>query len=254
MSANPPANPIAGVIARLDAVLAAARAQESRLGYFTALYRRVTAAVLAQIDSFDDPARMTAFDVRFAGRYLDALSRFQAGQAPTRAWSVAFRAAQDPQPVVLQHLLLGINAHINLDLGIAAARTAPGAALPALRPDFLKINALLASLVNTVMDELAQVSPLTGLLADVLGKRDDDRIANFSLEGARDFAWDLAETLAPLPFAQQELKIAVLDRLVAGFGRHLWQPDEILRALYRVIRSRETLPPSAVIAALAAPG
>ena len=33
---------------------------------------------------------------------------------------------------MLQHLLIGMNAHISLDLGIAAARTAPGEALPVL--------------------------------------------------------------------------------------------------------------------------
>jgi hypothetical protein len=44
-----------------------------------------------------------------------------------------------------------MNAHINLDLGIAAAQVAPGPALPALHTDFLCINAILASVVATVV-------------------------------------------------------------------------------------------------------
>ena len=47
-------------------------------------------------------------------------------------------------PVILQHLLLGINAHINLDLGIAAVETSPGNQLAPLKNDFDMINKLLA--------------------------------------------------------------------------------------------------------------
>ncbi len=246
------ANPIEGVIAQLTAIIAAAEVSESRAGYFAALYRRVTATVLAEIDSFDDPERMTLLDVNFAGRYLDAHAAWQAGQRPSRAWQVAFQATRDPQPIILQHLLLGMNAHINLDLGIACARTCPGAELPPLFPDFLKINQILAGLLNTVVDELSEVSPLTGLLDRVMG-RDAGHIANFGIDAARDWAWHVAETLAPLPVAAQPPAIQVLDRTVAALGRHLWHPDEVLAALYRVIRSQETLQPSQVIAVLAAP-
>ena len=94
--------------------------------------------------------------------------------------------------------------------------------LPSLRGDFLRINALLGGLVNTVIGELAVVSPRLGLLAHLLGKRDDDAIANFSLDAARDFAWHVAEVLAPLPLDRQGAKIAPLDRLAAAFGRYRW--------------------------------
>ena len=69
------------------------------------------------------------------------------------------------------------------------------------------------------------VSPLIDLLARVLGPTDDDRIANFSLSAARDWAWHVAQVLAPLPRAAQDAEIALLDRLVEGFGRQLWHPD-----------------------------
>jgi hypothetical protein len=248
-----PENPINAIIRQLTAIIDGAESAGSRLGYFAALYRRVTATVLAEIDSFEDPAWMTRLDVVFATRYLDALAAFQAGGPPSKSWKVAFLAAADPEPIILQHLLLGMNAHINLDLGIAAATVAPGAALPALHDDFMKINAILASLVQTVIAELSQVSPLLGLLAQVVGTGNDLKIANFGLDTARDWAWGFAEILAPLTPAQQALKIATVDSLIAGFGQTLWHPDPILSALYRVIRSAETASVAEIIEVLAAP-
>jgi hypothetical protein len=248
-----PENPIDDVVRQLTAIIDRAEAAGSRLGYFAALYRRVTATVLAEIASFEDPARMTRLDVVFATRYLDALATFQAGGQPSKSWGVAFQAASDPEPIVLQHLLLGMNAHINLDLGIAAATVAPGAALPALHDDFLKINALLASLVQTVIAELSQVSPLLGLLGQLVGTDDDLQIANFGLDTARDWAWSFAEILPPLAPAQQASKIATVDRLVAGFAQALWHPEPVLAALYKVIRSAETDSVAQIIEVLAAP-
>lgn len=251
MAANP-GDPITPVIDRLTAIIATAEAQASRIGYFAGLYRRVTLAVRDQIESFDDPSRLARLDVIFASRYLDALAAWQAGQPCSSCWQVAFSATQSAQPIILQHLLLGINAHINLDLGIACARTSPGEELPALKGDFLRINALLGGLVNTVVAELSQVSPFIGLIAKVIGGQDDDEIANFGLGAARDFAWHVAESLAPLPLELQAPKIAVLDKIVAAFGKHLARPDELLAAAYRVIRSAETASVPEVIAVLAA--
>jgi hypothetical protein len=251
MTANP-GDPITPVIDRLTAIIAIAEAQASRIGYFAALYRRVTIAVRDQIESFDDPARLARLDVTFASRYLDALAAWQAAQPCSSCWRVAFSATQSAQPIILQHLLLGINAHINLDLGIACARTSPGDELPSLKDDFLRINGLLGGLVNDVVAELSQVSPLIGLVAQVLGDQGDDEIANFGLGAARDFAWHVAESLAPLPVELQAPKIAVLDKIVAAFGKHLARPDELLAAAYRVIRSAETSSVPKVIAVLAA--
>lgn len=244
---------IAEVVAELTSIIQASIAAPSRIGYFAALYRRVTETVGARLESFDDPERMERFDVIFASRYLDALRSFEAGGPPTRSWQVAFEATSDRNAIILQHLILGMNAHINLDLGIAAARVAPGAELRGLKGDFLKINALLASLVPAVIEEVGAVSPLIGMISQVLGPTDDDQIANFSLDAARDWAWHVAETLAPLPPADQDRVIDLLDKTVAGFARHLRYPDPILAALYRVIRSQETDSIPEVIAVLATP-
>jgi hypothetical protein len=220
-----PVQTIDDVLSALDAILAQSRRQPSRLGYFAALYRRVTAAVKQGIAAgrFEDGPRMEAFDVIFARRYLDAYTQFQAGQTPARSWQVAFQGASDPVPLVVQQLLAGMNAHINLDLGIAAAEVAPGPKLAALQPDFNAINGVLAEQVGAVQQDLAEVSPMLGLL-DRIGQRTDTRLINFSLVKARDCAWATAQRVNATAPAQLGTTIAVLDAGVEILGRLILHP------------------------------
>ena len=146
---------------------------------------------------FEDNARMERLDVIFANRYLAAYDAFRPGRTRTRAWAYSFLVAQQWWPIVLQHLVLGMNAHINLDLGIAAARVAPGKQLDDLKDDFERINSVLAGLVEEVQSELARIWPLLRILNRNLGSADDILIG-FSTEKARDAAWEVARQLAPL--------------------------------------------------------
>src|SRR5512146_355430 len=145
-----PAETIDDVIHALDGIIDWAWDHKSRAGYFAALYRRVTRSVKEGIANgrFQNGPRMEKLDVSFANRYLQAHEQFRAGRRPTSSWQVAFHGASHWYPIVVQQLLVGINAHINLDLGIAAAQTAPGDQLPGLQTDFNQINAVLADLVG----------------------------------------------------------------------------------------------------------
>ena len=94
---------------------------------------------------------MEQFDVAFANRYFDALNGyFHPGEfaKPTRSWQVTFDSAARPEPIILQHMLAGVNTHIDLDLGISVQQIAPGTKLSQLHEDFNRINAVLASQVN----------------------------------------------------------------------------------------------------------
>ncbi len=73
----------------------------------------------------DDGPRMERLDVEFADRYLDAFYAYRDGRPLTKSWQVTFEAAENKNLLILQHLLLGMNAHINLDLGIATAKISP---------------------------------------------------------------------------------------------------------------------------------
>ncbi len=235
-----PARTIDEVVAKLDEVIAAAKSQESRMGYFPALYRKVTVAVREGIRDgvFEDNERLERLDVVFANRYLDAVEKQMRGEKPTRSWEVSFQAARKWRYIVLQHLLLGMNAHINLDLGVAAAEVAPGAELAGLRKDFEKINDLLAAQVDGVKEELATIWPKLRKL-DRLGGSAEDRLINFSIRKARSFAWRLAQELAPLPPDRRRAAIDLTDLFVAKLSGRIRKPGTKARIATTLIRLGE---------------
>ncbi|WP_176560053.1 DUF5995 family protein [Brevibacillus dissolubilis] len=230
------------VIQQLDEVIAWSISEKSRLGYFAALYRRVTVQVKEGISKgqFQDGPRMERLDVIFANRYLTALDAYLNGKPCSKSWLVAFRAAEQKQQIILQHLLLGMNAHINLDLGIAAAETCPGDQIESLHDDFMAINTILASLVDEVESEINELSPWINLL-DHISPKASDAIVNFSMQKARDFAWDFALKLAPADASGQHAEISVKDIEMDLLGQIVAKPPGfLLRFGLWVIRLRES--------------
>ena len=229
------------VLEELDRLVAWSLEEESRLGYFATLYRKVTAKVKQGIEDgfFDDGARMERLDVVFAARYLEAFARFARGERPAAAWRLAFEAAGRWRYLVLQQLLAGTNAHINLDLGIAAAEIAPGSDLPALKADFDRINEILFSLVAEVEGAIGEVSPWIAWL-ERLGGKAGDALVRFSLRVARDGAWRLAERLAPLDPAEWGPAVGKRDAATVKIGRELLSPGPFLRWGLLLIRLRES--------------
>jgi hypothetical protein len=234
------ADTIDHVVDKLTEVIDWSRKSESRLGYFAALYRKVTVKVREGIANgfFDDGERMERLDVIFANRYLAAFEAYRNDERPTRSWEYAFRVSEQWWPIVLQHLLLGMNAHINLDLGIAAARTVPAAELSQLRDDFNRINTILAGLVGEVQNELAQIWLFLRILNRYLGDV-ETAIIDFSMERARDHAWSVAERLAPMSEAGQIREIEMLDEHVTTFAHVIRHPGIIGSAVNQLIRVGE---------------
>ena len=236
-----PAETIDDVIHALDGIIDWAWSQKSRAGYFAALYRRVTRAVKDGIAGgrFQNGQRMEKLDVVFANRYLQAYGQFRSGQRPTLSWQVAFNAALRWYPIVVQQLLAGINAHINLDLGIAAAQTAPGDQLPGLQPDFNQINAVLADLVGAVEKEIGEVSPLIDWLQK-FDLRTETTIINFNMKVARDAAWNVAKNLAATSPDRMEAAIADVDLRTGLLGKLVVSPPMLIKLQLMPIRALES--------------
>lgn len=236
------ANTIDEVIAQLTAIIDESRRQPSKLGYFAALYRKVTIRVKEGIQQgrFQDGARMQRLDVVFANRYLTAYEQQKQHQQATESWRVSFEAATEWRPLILQHLLVGMNAHINLDLGIAAQQTCPGAELPPLKQDFDTINTVLAELVQPVQDEIGKLSPWIGFL-EKIDPSADDAIVNFSMRVARTSAWNFALRLNALDAKERSGAIQKRDHEIAELGRLVVHPPGILFKLgLTAIRLRES--------------
>ena len=231
------------IITALNAILDQSLRAGERIGYFAALYERVTTNVrraLVAGNVFQDNARMERLDVVFANRFLHAWDQHRADAQPSRSRQVAFSRLDDPTPLVVQHLLLGMNAHINLDLGIAAATVAPNPAeLEALWPDFKTINEVLARLVRVVEDELAEISPRLARIEEIAPSL-EDRIFDFGIDVARDFAWALARDLAQSPAEQWPRVISRRDAAVAELGGAVYPLHGLAGVAEKWIREKES--------------
>jgi hypothetical protein len=243
MQAPTPPATIDQVIARLNAILDDALRHGHRIGYFAALYERVTTNVrraLVAGNVFADNARMERLDVVFASRFLTAWELHTSGGTPSESWQVAFAALDDPDPLVVQHLLLGMNAHIGLDLGVAAATIAPTPeAQTSLWPDFKRINDVLSRLVRVVEDELGEISPRLARI-ESFAPHLEDRLFDFGIDVARDFAWALAQELARTPREGWDGVIAARDGEVAAMGRALYPLHGLAGRVQRWIRAEES--------------
>ena len=228
------------VIKLLDDIIEEAKKESNPSGYFAALYRKVTIRVKEGIleKEFEDGERIEKLDVLFANRYLEAYHMFYHGQIPTNSWQIAFNKTNKYWPIVLQHLLWGMNAHINLDLGIAAAETASGASIKDLKYDFDKINELLAELVGEVEKELSQIWPTLKFLLTLSGKIDDFLI-NFSMRQARDGAWKFANKLFLAKEEEREQMILERDTRISKIASYVNPPGLIPKIIFRLIRMGE---------------
>jgi len=241
---------IDGVIEQLDAIIAESIAAQSRLGYFAALYKRMTMAVRDAIRDgrFQDAARMERLDVTFATRYLVTRQQYFAGELHGQSWLQAYEAAAREHYTVLQQLLIGINPHIMIDLGVAAARTCPGTAMAGLEPDFNTINTVIASLFPVIDAELDALSPFENRVDHSFFGFIKDEAIRQAIDDGRKSSWGFAMSLANLDLPAQAIVIGQRDREARLLG------DCILRdPLAWIAKQRESADVRANINVLNAP-
>lgn len=233
-------NSIDKVIKLLDEIISESEKNNNPLGYFAALYRNVTIKVKEGIQNifFDDGPRMEKLDIVFALRYLDAYYSWQKNEPVTQSWKKAFELSTDYQPIVLQHLLIGMNAHINLDLGIAAAEVSKNKNINDLENDFNKINEILSSLVNEVQNDLAEMWPTLRKILQKT-KKSDDFLVDFSMKLARDGAWKFALNLAGTPENNIGKRIEERDIKVAEKAGLITRPGFLASTVFKIIRIGE---------------
>jgi hypothetical protein len=143
--------PVAALLTRMTDLLRRLEDDGEPARFFLGTYLRTTHAVAAALDAgaFEDAGWVARWDVDFAGLYLDALDAYRADPATAAApWRLAFGARAGLPPEA--HVLLGMNAHINLDLPQSLVRVIPPAdfadrGLVALRRrDHERIDGILA--------------------------------------------------------------------------------------------------------------
>ncbi len=224
------------VIAQLDQIIDTECANNSCMAYFPILYRKVTLRIKEGIlnNEFENNQRMERLDVLFANRYINAYECLDNNKPLTQSWKKAFEATKNQNLLIMQHLLLGINAHINLDLGIAVAETVgDNGELMDFENDFNKINAILGSMIANVEAKIISVSPLFGLL-DKFGKGREDKLVSFSINIARDGAWLFANQYHSSP--NKTIELNSRDTIIATLaGKLITQKSWVVKYLVKTI-------------------
>lgn len=229
------------VIREFDEIIDWAIAAKTPIGYFAVIYKQATVAIRDAIDrgDFTDANRMLAFQLTFARRYFTALNAYNdwsGFEMPTHVWAQSFYANAQDEPTIFQHLLTGLNAHMNLDLGVAAA-TVGRDSMASLRKDFNTVNAVLGYQVESVLDAISEVSPVVRTMRRcILGEVEMFRglIVFF-----REKAWRFAMALANDPERNKE-QIDIHDAKHVVLGtRYVYTPN-MFDSLVHWIASKES--------------
>jgi hypothetical protein len=239
------------IIQQLEQLIDECAKSNDRIGFFASLYYKVTVSVRNAIRNgdFEDNARMEQFDVAFANRYLTAVQQWRNKEHPTGPWQVAFDASKKSSRLVLQHLLLGMNAHINLDLGIAAVVASGDKPIAKIRKDFNSINDILGSMTFEVLQEINRISPLLSLFG--LHASNDTILIQFSITNARDGAWSFAEDLSSKKGSDADACVLARGNTIQTLAASLVQPKGVaIRITLWVIHFFEWKNPKRIIEVL----
>jgi len=234
------ASSIDEVLVQLDYIIDQTIDNDSYLCAFAYVYRKTTYSVKKAIENneFDNPSRMEKMDVVFANYYIQAFKDYSVQSACSSSWKFAFDL-QNSKLSLIQHIMLGMNAHINLDLAVAAAKISETNTILDLKNDFMAINDILANLTNSMQKGIGRVSYMMKLL-DFFGFRKDEKIINFSIKKARDFAWLNAVELALLPESLKNDRILEIDKRVLELSKIIKNPPgKLLDFLLRIIAAFE---------------
>lgn len=134
---------------------------------FLNCYLLMTRNMLTAIESgeFHDADWVRPLLQRFADYYFEALEAYDHGSPTTpKVWQRAHDAAQRKKVAVLQHLLLGVNAHINFDLVLTLVELLEGEwneldeDVRTMRyTDHCQVNAIIGRTIDAVQDEVIEV-------------------------------------------------------------------------------------------------
>ncbi len=236
------------VIVQLEAHIDKCIENKNRMGYFAALYHIVTCRVKEGIvnNEFEDNERIERLDVSFANRYLDALEKWNSNAIPTESWGVAFRTSKKSSFLLLHHLLLGINAHINLDLGISAVEVTQFQELKSIQKDFNAINRIIAELTAELINKISRISPLLSLLG-LHATNYNSVFIQFAISNARDGAWVFAEELSQKTNDDFQDYILERDKKIKKLAEGITHASFFLKLSIWLIRLFEWRKPGKII-------
>ena len=239
-----PAKTVDDVVRNLDQIIEWAIREDSTIGYFAVLYKRSTVAVRDALNEgeFKDRQLMEHFDVVFAQRYFDALNAYfhpDEYDGLTLPWEVVFVGQELGHSTMLQHMVAGLNAHIQFDLGVVTAQIVP-TTLQVFQQDFNLINELVAGQVRGMLTIVDRLSPTIRWIRWLIPVR--GRLIAWVLRKFRKSCWFFAIYLAVHPDKVREKTVNQMAWTAALCAWYLHPPEywRLTPAIIRAIAKRES--------------
>ncbi|WP_154855998.1 DUF5995 family protein [Cyclobacterium xiamenense] len=167
------------------------------LGCYTLMSQAMHEAI--EEGQFTNAPWVSRLLLRFSEYYFEALSRYD--QDPDRSplvWRQVHDACLNPEINVTQHLLLGVNAHINYDLPLALHDCLaenwlqlPEKEKESLRTDHELVNEIIARTIDTVQDSIVNPSSWTMEALDVFMGRLDEWLLSKLISSWRNDVWEV---------------------------------------------------------------
>lgn len=191
------AQSFADVVNQISLICGQCRTNQSRSGYFAALYldvtRRIASADFENRFALGDS--IERLDTTFANRYLQSYFAHERGQKTLPLWDRVFEFNQKTRPGIVQHLLASCLVHIGFDLGISVSEAIPKEQLENFRSDFDLVNSILKSSFGDLNASLCSVWPLYRAFSSILGRAEEDAVT-LVMDVERDNAWNFALQIA----------------------------------------------------------
>lgn len=247
LSLSKPYTTLDEALSALTVVDQTLREQHDRRAIFTTAYLVITGAINQRIkDSwFIDNEWVGQYAVCFANLYRHALLAYESGDlALAKAWRFSFDTSAHNRGLLLQDLLLGVNAHINYDLALALHEVGIDPQRQERYRDHTAVNQVLQAATDRLQAQVCDLyAPILRVL-DFAAGRWDEMLASFSVAKARENAWLTAVSLGNARDEQERngLRAGLNDR-AAVLSRLLLSPNPVNPLLITALRQVERFKP-----------
>lgn len=214
-------------LARLEEGFLAAR---DRRGVFATAYLQITHEIVRWIEDgrFHDGGWVARYLVAFANLYRQALAAYMEGDRAgvPEAWRISLDASAAGSGLVIQDLLLGINAHINHDLPLALWEVGIEPDRTSRYEDHTAVNTALRQTTDRVQERIAAMyASGLGVLDRLLGNLDED-FSSFGFQKGREHAWNMGVALVNARTEEEaRLLDATIDSQAVLVGRLVLAPN-----------------------------
>tara|TARA_R110002096_G_scaffold236590_3_gene427362 strand:- start:4667 stop:5365 length:699 start_codon:yes stop_codon:yes gene_type:complete len=174
---------------------------------FLHCYSMMTANMLLAIEQnkFHDTQWVNQLLNRFADYYFNALTCYDCGEETPTVWKEVHKAAASKKLHVIQHLLLGVNSHINYDLVLTLydmlspewADLSDEMRVKRYQ-DHCLVNLIIGETIDKVQDEVVEkYSPSMDVIDKLMGRLDEFLLLKL-ITAWRDKVWDHTQELLVL--------------------------------------------------------